>query len=163
MTEQLYSNNIKKILKEKREIEKNLKVKLTSNGKIIILEGKPEDELIALKFVEAVNLGFSIPAALDLRYEDFQFSIIRIKNISKRKNLSQVRGRIIGMNRKVLDTLEDLTNCSIVLHDNLIGIIGVEDDVKKAEFALKHLVAGSKHSVVYGWLEKKNVEEKESF
>jgi len=42
----------------------------------------------------------------------------------------------------------------------LIGIIGYIEDVKNAEYALKHIIAGSKHSAMYAWLEKKKAEEK---
>ncbi|WP_289460329.1 KH domain-containing protein, partial [Klebsiella pneumoniae] len=81
--------------------------------------------------------------------EDFILEKIPIKSHSRRANLSQVRGRIIGTKRRALDQLEGLTNCQIILHDNTLGIIGDIQDVKKASFALKKLIRGSNHSKVY--------------
>lgn len=161
--EQIYSNNTRKIIENKKLIENTLKVKLNINGKVIAIEGKAEDEFLALQFIEAINLGFSINKALNIKEEDFIFIKIPIKAIATRKNLAQVRARVIGAKRKALNTIESLCDCKIVLHNNLIGIIGHTDSVKKAEYSLQHIIAGSKHSAMYGWLEKKKLEEKQSF
>ncbi len=159
MTEKIYTENIRKILNNKREIENAFKIKLSNEAKVLIIDGEPEKELIALSFVEAVDLGFSIQVALDLKNEEFVFKKINIKNIAKRKNLSQVRARVIGRERKVMDNFEYLTGCSLALHDNFVGIIGIEEQVTKAEYALKNLIAGSKHANVYAYLEKEKAEE----
>jgi len=161
--EQIYSNNLKKIIKSRKEIENSFKVKIQDKKDFLLIEGNPVDEIRCLDFIQAVDLGFSIPAALNLREEGFIFRVIRIKDIAKRKNLSQVRGRVIGKNRKVMDNLEFLTNTSISLHNNLIGAIGLEEDVKKLEKALINLIAGSKHSGIYGFLEKEKSKEREGF
>jgi len=163
MTEKIYTENIRKILLNRVEIEKSFRIKLSSEGKILTLEGLPEDEIIALSFVEAVDLGFPIVTALDLKNENFVFKKINIKAIATRANLSQIRARVIGKQRKAMDNFEFLTNCSIALHDNVVGIIGLLEDVKKAEYALKNLIAGSKHANVYAYLEKEKAKEKESF
>ena len=55
---------------------------------------------------------------------------------------------------------------SLMLVSALSMILGKskkEIDVEKAEYALKHIIAGSEHAKMYGWLEKKKVEEKQSF
>ena len=163
MTEQIYSRNARKILQNKKQIENSLGVNLSIKSGIVTIEGKPEDEQIALRAIEAINLGFSVAQALDLRHEDFVLEIIGIKKIAKRKNLSQVRGRVIGQERKVLRTIEFLTNCEIVLHDNNVGIIGELKNVERASYALKRIIAGSKHANMYAWLELQTSREKQSF
>ena len=120
MTEKIYTENIRKILKDKNEIENSLRVKLSSEAKVLIIEGEPEDELLTLNFVEAVDLGFPIITALDLKNDDFILKKISIKSIAQRRNLSQVRARVIGRERKAMDNFEYLTGCSISLHDNWV-------------------------------------------
>jgi ribosomal RNA assembly protein len=160
MTEKIYSNNIRKILQNKKLLETSLKLKMTNQANIISLDGKAEDEYLGLKVIEAINLGFSITKALFLKEEDFTFEKIQIKPIAKRNDLSQVRGRVIGQRRKVLDTIEGLTDTFIVLHDNSVGIIGRVSDVQKAVYVLKRIIAGSKHANMYAWLEKRKAEER---
>jgi len=98
--------------------------------------------------------GFSVAKALDLKYDGFEFRKIKIKSVTSRKNLSQVRARIIGKHRKVMDNIEYLTGCDLALHDNTVGIIGPREAVNVAEEALKNLIAGSKHATIYAFLEK---------
>ena len=163
MTEKIYTENIRKILKERKEISSAFKVKLSSEAKVLIIEGEPEQEVLTLSFVEAVDMGFPIIVALDLKNEDYVFKKISIKSIAQRNNLSQVRARVIGRERKAMDNFEYLTGCNISLHDNWVGIIGQEEMVRRAEYALKHLIAGSNHSKVYSYLEKEKAKEKDSF
>jgi ribosomal RNA assembly protein len=162
MVEQLYVENIKKILRNKKEIERTFQIKILNNEKILTIESinsKPENEIKAISFFEALDLGFSVAKALELRFDDIILAKIPIKKIAHRKNLSQVRGRVIGKNRKAMDTIEYLSGCDIALHNNVAGIIGNIEQVKKAEFALRNLIAGSKHSSIYSFLEKKATEE----
>ena len=108
-------------------------------------------------------MGFSIKEALLLKSEEFVFEKISIKNIAKRKDLSQVRARVIGTKGKAIRVIEDLSGCYIAVHDNAVGIIGYAEDVKKASYALKRLIAGSKHASVYAYLEEQKAMEKQSF
>jgi ribosomal RNA assembly protein len=162
MTEQIYSENTRKIRANKRLIENSFKIKISIKDKIVNLEGKPENEFLALQFIEAVNLGFSVNQAMNLLEEDFVFLKIQIKAITKRENLAQIKARVIGKRRKAMNTIESLTDCDIALHDSTVGIIGYIQDAKNAEFAIKNIIAGSKHSAMYGYLEKKRAEEKSS-
>ena len=163
MTETIYSENARKVIQNKKLLEDSLKVKLTIKSKVVTIEGDSPDEFVALRVMEAVNLGFTIPKALFLLEEDFAFEKLAIKNIVKRNDLSQVRGRLIGTQRKVLDTIESLTDTYLVVHENQVGIIGKIEDVDKASYVLKRIIAGSKHANMYAWLEKKKAEERMQF
>ena len=160
MTEQTYSENARKVLQYKKQIQTALKVKLAIKGNYVQIDGSPENEIITRDIVEAIDMGFSIEQALDLKNEEFTFQKIPIKSISKRHDLSQVRARVIGRERGVLQNIEFLTNCDIVLHDNSVGIIGHNEDVKKAAYAMRKLIAGSKHANVYMYLEDENAKQK---
>lgn len=163
MIEQLYSENSRKIMQNKKAVETAFKIKLSSKNSIINIQGKPEDEYIAFQAIEALNMGFALGDALLLKNEDFIFEKINIKNIAKRRDLSQVRARVIGTKGKALRVIEDLSNCYVVLHNNNVGIIGFTEDVKKASFAIKRLIAGSKHASVFSYLEEQKALEKQSF
>lgn len=163
MTQQIYLETLNKILRNKKILEKSLKIKLTFKDKVIFIDGEAENEQIALMCLEAIDLGFSIKTALLIREEQINFEKISIKNFTKRANLAQVRARIIGKHRKVMDTIEDLTDCFIVLHNNMIGIIGTNEDIENAAYAIKHLITGSKHSAMYAYLEKKLSEKRINF
>jgi len=160
MAEQIYSGNTRKIMQNKKTIESSLKIRLFSKNNILTIEGEPENEYIAIQAIEAINLGFPIKEALQLKNENFVLEKINIKSISKRKNLSQVRARIVGEKGRALRTIKDLSNCFIVLHDNTVGIIGYIEDVKKASYALKRLIAGSKHANIYRYLEEQRALQK---
>ena len=144
-------------------LEPNLKLKIKIKEDIVFLEGKAEDEFIGLQVIEAINLGFSVPHALFIKEEHTIFKKIPIKPIARRNNLAQVRGRIIGTERKVMDTIESLTDTFIVLHENTVGVIGRIEDVERAVYVLKRIIAGSKHANMYAWLEKKKLEERMGF
>ncbi len=160
MTEQIYSESPRKILQYKKKIQTALKIKLAIKGNYVQIDGAPENELIVKDVIEAINLGFPIEQALDLKNEEFTFQKIPIKSISKRHDLSQVRARVVGRERGVMQNMEFLTNCDIVLHDNMVGIIGHHEDVKNAAYALKKLIGGSKHANVYMYLEDENAKQR---
>ena len=160
MTEKIYLENSRKIIQNKKQLESSLKVKLEINGGVVTIDGDSDKEMVALNVLEAIELGFDLASALDLRLDDFAFEKIKIKNIAKRNNLYQVRARIIGTQRRALDQIESLTGCEIVLHDNTVGIVGHIEDVKRAGYALKKLIAGSKHANVYALLEEQNAKER---
>jgi ribosomal RNA assembly protein len=160
MTEQIYSEKSRKVISNKKEIERAFNLKISSKGNIIFIEGKPEDELLALNAIEAINLGFPIDEACYLKDENIAFQKISIKTISKKKNRELIRGRIIGERRRVLDTIEDLTDCKIVVHDNLVGIIGRIEDIEKAVYAVKKIIAGSRHASIYAYLEEQKALER---
>ncbi|MDP1728952.1 MAG: hypothetical protein Q8L27_01980 [archaeon] len=160
MTEQLYSEIKRKVLQNKKQIENALKVKISTKNGSVLIEGEPANEMIAKEMIEAMGLGFSIIQVLDLKNDDFSFQKIPIKSISHRKDLSQVRARIVGTKGRALKNLEFLTGCELVMHDNYMGIIGHNEDVKKAAYALRKLIGGSKHSNVYAYLEEENAKQR---
>lgn len=145
---------IQKILQNKNKLETTLKVKITNKGKLVFVNGKPEEEYIALQVIEAINLGFSTERALLIKDENIILQTLNIKDITKKHNLEEIRGRIIGTKGRTLKTLNKLTNCAISLKDNQIGIIGNAEEIEYAIQALTSLIQGSKQGHVYGRLER---------
>jgi len=150
-------NKIARIVKSKKKLEKELKVKIEMRGKEIYISGDPEKEYIAIKVIEALDFGFPFADALEIRGEDFIFEIMNIKDHTNKKNLERVRGRIIGKGGKALKTLSNLSECHIEILENKIGIIGESERIQGVEESLKLLINGSKHSNVYSYLEKHRI------
>jgi len=145
-----------RIIKNKAKLEKILNIKITNRGKEVNIKGKPEDEYIAEKVVDALNFGFKFTEAISIKEEeDNIFEIINIKDHTTKKDLSRVRSRIIGKNGKALSTLETLGNCYIEVNENNIGVIGNSENIENITQAIVSIIKGSKHSNVYSFLEKR--------
>jgi len=154
--QEIYTEFLQKVLKNKKKIESELNVKITNKGKNLFIKGPAEAEFTATQIIEAINLGFSVDRALLLKDEKMNFQILNIKNITKRKNLEEIRGRIIGTHGRTLKTLNKLTDCFISLNNNKVGIIGYYDSIEEAIMGLTTLIQGSKQGKVYGKLEREN-------
>lgn len=152
--QQTHAENIQKILQNKNKLEEELNVKITNKGKLVFINGKPENEYTALQTIEAINLGFSVERALLLKNHNIILQTLNIKDLTKKHNLEEIKGRIIGTKGKTLKTLNTLTDCAISLKDNQIGIIGDVEEIQDAVQALTSLVQGSKQGHVYKRLER---------
>lgn len=153
----LVSEDISKVIKNKKRLERLLNVKIIIKGEEISVEGIPEDEYAAEKVIDAINFGFPIPIALLIKEEDFLFEILDIKKYTHRKDFETIRARIIGKGGKTLKTLSTLTECHFELKDNNVGIIGSPELIKNASDAVILLIQGSKQANVYTYLEKHQI------
>ena len=151
----------KEFLRTKKELEDKLKVKLTIKGKTITISGKAIDEYEASMVLDAIGFGFTADDALELKDEDFMFKKIHIKDFTRRKNLEDVRGRIIGKHGKTRKTVEQISDTKIIIHDSEVGIIGNSENIEYAVTAITNIIRGSKQSNVYGYLEKINRSKKD--
>lgn len=150
----LIVDKLSRIIKNKANLEKILKVKITNRGKEVFIEGSPEDEYDAEKIIEALDFGFPFSITLLIKDEEFLFEILNIKDHTKRKDLRTIRARIIGAEGKTIRTLTELTKCNFEIKDNCIGIIGDADNIEPAQTAMISLIKGSKTANVYAYLEK---------
>jgi ribosomal RNA assembly protein len=150
----IYSEKIARVIKARKRLMTILKVKIDLKGTEVIISGKPEDEYIAEKVIDALNFGFPFQEALAIKQEDKEFDIIHIKDHTHRKDLKTIRARIIGRGGKALSTLTTLTNCHFELKDNSIGIIGKAENIENGIEGIISIIRGSKHGDVYKGLEK---------
>lgn len=156
----IFSNRIKEIIKNKRRLEQKLKIKITIENNSIIINGEPLQEYDAELVLEAINSGFSIETSLETLKENTAFERINIKDYTSRKDISVIRGRIIGTNGRTKKTLEQLTGCKIKINDNVISIIGNAEEVKNIITAIIKIIKGSKQSKTYKFLERINTKNK---
>ena len=141
--------------KNKVELEKKLNAKITIKGKLISFESKNSlDEYETHLVLDAMAMGFSTKKALLIKEPEMIFRKIGIKDFTRKKNLKEVRARIIGKQGKTIKTIRSLSNCQIVLMDNEIGIIGNAESIEITTIAITNLIRGTKQSNVYHYLEK---------
>lgn len=155
--ETLIVDKLPRITKNRRKLEKKLEVTITNRGREVSIEGKPENEYVALKVVGALDFGFPFSVALLIKERDYMFEVISIKEHTKKKNLERIRGRIIGTKGKTLKTLSELTKCYFEIKDNKVGIVGDPEYVQNAQNGIISLIKGAKQSNVYSSLEKNQV------
>ena len=142
--------------KNKQELETKLNIKLSIQGKKVTIKGDPLNEYEASIILNAINLGFSARKAITLKDESKIFRILNIKGLTRKKNLKQVRARIIGKEGKTKRTIENISGADIVIKDNEIGIIGNTELIEEIVTAVSNLVRGTKQANTYRYLEKMN-------
>jgi ribosomal RNA assembly protein len=154
----ILSEKLPRILKNKKKLEETLKITIKNRGKEVYISGNPTEEYTAEKVIDAINFGFPIQYAIEIKEQEFIFEILNIKDYTKRKDLAIIRARIIGKEGKTLKTLNKLTKCYFELKDNEIGIIGHPEYIENAQNAVVSIIQGSKQGNVYSFLEKHQVQ-----
>jgi len=151
--------NLKKIKKAVPIIEKKTKIKISflkPQGKIGI-KGNELNEFLVTKILEAIDFGFDLDDAFLLLKEDFVLEFIDIKEHTRRKNLKDVRARVIGSNGKAKKTIQELTGCVITINNNSVGVITDTEHLEAVVQAIILLIQGTKHGNVFAYLEKQNI------
>lgn len=156
MTHKLVTVNIRKIKKAIPVIESKVKVKISLNGNTIQIRGSELNEFLVEKVLTAVNFGFDVEDALLLINEDFVLEFINIKEHTPRKNLADIRARLIGKSGKAKRTIEELTGGVVVISSNMVGLIVDNEHLSSAVQGVISLIQGSKHGNVFSYLEKQN-------
>lgn len=149
--------NLNKIKKAVPIIENKVKIKISFGKNSIKLNGNELNEFLVEKIVRAIDFGFNVDDALLLTSEDFVLEFIEVKEHTKRKNLHDVRARLIGTGGKARKTIENLTGSEIVINNNTVGIIVDADHLDSVVQGVESLIQGAKHGNVFSYLEKQNV------
>lgn len=149
--------NINKIKKAVPIIENKVKVKIGFGKDSISIKGKELDEYLVEKVVRAIDFGFNIDDALLLMNDNFLLEFVEVKEHTHRKNLRDVRARLIGTGGKAKKTIQNLTGSEIVIQGNTIGVIVDSDHIDAVMQGIELLIQGAKHGNVFAYLEKQNV------
>jgi len=138
-------------------IENKVKVKVGFGKDNVMIKGNELNEYLVEKIIRAVDFGFHVDDALLLVNEDFVLEFIEVKEHTRRKNLKEVRARLIGTGGKARKTIENLTGSVIVIQGNDVGIIVDANHSEAVAQAIESLIQGAKHGNVFAYLEKQNV------
>jgi len=146
--------NMRKIKKAVPAIESRVKVKISFGKGRISVRGNELNEFLVEQIVQAIDFGFCVDDALLLLGEEFVLEFVDVKGNTRRKNLKDVRSRIIGTDGRARRTIEKLTGAEIVISDNKVGVIVDADHLSATIQGLEGLIGGSKHGNVFGFLER---------
>lgn len=149
--------NIKRIKKGIRKIEQKAKVRISVNKNIITVKGSEVNEFIVGEILRAIDFGFEVEDALLLLNENFVLEFVNIKNHTRRRNLEEVRSRVIGTEGRAKRTIEELTGAVLVVQENMVGLIVNSEHLDSAVQGIISLIQGAKHGNVFTYLEKQNV------
>jgi len=149
--------NMNKVKKAVPVIESKVKVKIGFGKDGVSVKGSELNEYLVDKILRAVDFGFHVDDALLLIDEDFVLEFIEVKEYTRRKNLKEVRARIIGTGGKARKTIEKLTGSVIVIQGNDVGIIVDANHSEAVTQGIESLIQGAKHGNVFAYLEKQNV------
>lgn len=158
MVKTLAIENLRKVKKLSQRVAEKLDVNITFKGEEAIIRGKEEPEFIAEKAIEAVDFGFDVRDALLLKKEGFSLEFVDISEHTNRKNLKEIRARLIGTNGKARKTIENLTGAALVIGKGKVGIIADSENMEAASQGVISLIQGAKHGNVFSYLEKQNAE-----
>ncbi len=142
----------------KKLIEKELEVKIsvTKAGNVTLI-GQPMQTYLAMNVISALVFGFSVEDALQLKSHDYALEIISVKDFAKSKaRQKEIKGRLIGTSGRVKETIQQLGDVGISVHNNKIAILGKVEDVAMARNVVQALLKGAKHARIYKWLEHKS-------
>jgi len=149
--------NMNKIKKAVPAIENRVKVKISFGKDSVSIKGSELNEYLVEKVVQAIDFGFHVDDALLLMNDEFVLEFIEVKEHTRRKNLKEVRARLIGTGGKARKTIENLTGSVIVIHDNTVGVIVDSNHLDAVTRGIESLIQGAKHGNVFAYLEKQNV------
>ena len=160
--QEIYVEHVGSIIRNKNELQRELGVTIENKGMNVFVDGDGDKEFIAIKVIEAMDLGFSIDKALSIKNENIIFQILNIRDLTRRTDIARIRGRLIGTDGKTLKTLDKLTDCFVAVSDNQVGIIGDAEAIKEAIISVTSLVQGSKQGNVYARLEREMKNKREN-
>lgn len=152
----------------KKNIEEKLSVELqidseTGDITITVTEQTTDPSLLfkAKDVISALGRGFSPEHAFRLiRDEEAILDVIDLRGVfgKSEADMKRVKGRIIGMNGKTRQIIEELTDASVAVFGHTVSIIGTIEQAQVAREAIEMLVKGSRHSTVYRFLHRKRRE-----
>ncbi len=152
----IYIEKRTKVKKAIHLIESHIKIKILFDKGKVVIRGNELNEFLVEKIIKAVDFGFDEDDALLLKKEKYVLQFLCIKDYTKRRNLHEVRRRIIGTDGKAKRTIEELTGCVMVISGNQIGLIVDLEHLESANQGIISLIQGSKHSNVFSYLERQN-------
>jgi ribosomal RNA assembly protein len=117
----------------------------------------------AKKILEAINIGFKPEKTFKLVNQDCIFEMISLEDTvgTSPKNIKRVKGRIIGENGIMRQSIEKYSTAFISIYGNYIGFIADFESLKIAQKAVDMLIEGLPHKTVLTFLQKRHRERKE--
>lgn len=141
--------------KEIRDISKRLECKLRiSQGNTVVIDGEPYAEYNAKNVIQAFGRGFDMRTSYKLLQEAYFFKYIDMKDMLRKSDqIRRIKARIIGEDGKTKKYIESVSNVSMSIYGNTIGLIGTIEDIGIATSAIGVLLGGGTHKKAYRLME----------
>ncbi|CAJ35266.1 KH domain-containing protein [Methanocella arvoryzae] len=154
-------------IKELLEKKSGAQISVDSESGTVVIDSKEGDPFKALKAsdaIKAIARGFSPEKALKLLdSEDLILDMMDLSKITDTpSDLTRIKGRIIGRGGKTREIIESMTGAKISVYGKTISIIGDAEQIMTVRTALDMLIDGAPHGAVYGYLERRRREIKQS-
>jgi ribosomal RNA assembly protein len=153
-------------VKETLEKKSGATIDVDSESGTVALESEGDafKALRASQVIKAIARGFSPEKALKLLdNEDLILDMMDLSKISDSpSDLTRLKGRIIGKAGKTREIMESMTGAKISVYGKTISILGEPEQVMSIRTAIDMLIDGAPHGAVYGYLEKRRREIKQS-
>ena len=143
----------------KRQIQRKTETKIKVDEEITI-EGESLNVLDAENVIKAIGRGFSPDIAYELLKEDTAFSITELPRDARQR--ARIKSRLIGTGGKSRRNIERLTGTYVSVYGKTVCLIGKYENIYFAEQAIKKIIDGLPHRLVYEFLEGKQNELKKS-
>ena len=137
----------------------------SESGEIEVQDAKDPIQAMRTKDVlQAIARGFNPQKAIRIFDDDMlTFDLMDISKEAHSPNaMIRLKGRIIGTDGKTRAVIESLTDTEISVYGKTVGILGHPDKNRTARDAIDMLIGGATHGAVYGFLEKKRRESKQT-
>ena len=144
-------------VKKSVEAETRTTLKVDSKEGDVFVSGEDALGLYAAReVIIAIGRGFNPEIAMLLLKQDYVFEVINLTDYTRSKDaMLRLKGRVIGKEGKSRRLIEELADAHISVYGKTISIIGIAENSYAAKHAAESLLAGSPHSTVYKWLEKR--------
>lgn len=118
---------------------------------------------IATQIINAINIGFKPEKAVKLLDSEYSLEIIDLNKLisSSVKKLRRMKGRIIGRNGTMRESIEKYSGAHVSIYKLKLGIIGNFESLKVARRAINMILDGLPHKIVYKFLQKKYKQKRE--
>ncbi len=153
-------------IKETLEQKSGATIDVDSESGSVALESEGDafKALRASEVIKAIARGFSPEKALKLLdNEDLILDLIDLSKVGDSPaDLTRIKGRIIGRGGKTREIMESMTGAKVSVYGKTISIIGDGDQIASVRTAIDMLIDGAPHGAVYGYLERRRRELKQS-
>lgn len=152
------------MLKKRVEEETGVRISIDSDEGYVEVDGSaardPVMELKVSSYVSAIARGFSPVKAERLLGEEIFYDTVNISDYtgSGKNRLRRMRGRVIGKEGRARKMIENLTETTISVQGDTVGIIGDQAELELAKAGIDMLLRGSEHSAVFHFLESRRRE-----
>ena len=147
--------NVKKYIEERSASTLDID---SETGTIEIIAGDdPVGAMRAADVIQAIGRGFNPEKAYPMFDDDLlMLELIDLSEAaSTPKEMTRLKGRIIGKGGKTREIAESLIGVKISVYGKTVSVIGSPEQILIIRTAIEMLIDGANHGSVYSFLEKK--------